>query len=106
MGRTGRARHEPVVDALPQFYPYRDEGCHIHPSCLTCPLPRCIYDEPGWYRRWLREQRDRQILQAWRRNHTTVAELARSFGVSTRTVFRVLQRARRDGGGNHTTQGG
>lgn len=23
---------------------YPDEGCAIHPSCLTCVLPRCIHD--------------------------------------------------------------
>jgi hypothetical protein len=22
----------------------KDTGCHLHPSCLQCPRPRCIYD--------------------------------------------------------------
>ena len=23
---------------------YKDDGCRIHPSCLSCPLPACIFD--------------------------------------------------------------
>jgi hypothetical protein len=25
---------------------YEDTGCEVFDSCLTCPLPRCKYDEP------------------------------------------------------------
>ncbi len=21
-----------------------DTGCHVHPTCLTCPLEQCIFD--------------------------------------------------------------
>ena len=24
----------------------QDRGCEVAPSCLTCPLPQCIYDLP------------------------------------------------------------
>jgi hypothetical protein len=24
----------------------KDKGCHLHPRCLTCPRPVCVYDEP------------------------------------------------------------
>src|SRR2546426_10940407 len=34
-------------DSLPERTGYRDDGCELHPQCLTCPLPRCRYDEPG-----------------------------------------------------------
>ena len=49
---------------LPEHTQYRDTGCDLHPSCLTCPLVRCRYDEPGGARRLLSDERDRTILQA------------------------------------------
>ncbi|HXG42135.1 MAG TPA: helix-turn-helix domain-containing protein [Dehalococcoidia bacterium] len=80
-------------DALPEHTDYRDTGCDIHPSCLSCPLPRCRYDEPGGIRALLGAYRDRQIV-ALRRQGVGIEELARRFGVSRRTVFRALEKAR------------
>ena len=76
-------------DALPEFTRYRDSGCDVSPSCLTCPLPRCRYEEPGGLRALLNKTRDKQIVDQ-RANGVPVAELATRFGVSRRTVFRVL----------------
>lgn len=76
-------------DALPEHTRYRDDGCDVHPHCLTCPLPRCRYDEPGGVRALLNAYRDRQIV-GLRRDGLTVDELARRFRISRRTVFRVL----------------
>ncbi len=87
-------RGEPLVDSLPEFYPYRDDGCEVSPSCLNCPLPKCKYDDPGWYQRERRRQREQQVLQIMARESLTVPEVARRFGVSQRTVFRILKRAR------------
>lgn len=86
-----RNAHRPRVrsDALPEFTRYRDSGCDVHPSCLTCPLPRCRYEEPGGLRALLNKTRDEQIA-AQRATGMPVAELATRFGVSRRTVFRVL----------------
>ncbi len=83
-------------DALPEHTHYRDEGCDIHPSCLTCPLPRCRYDEPGGIRALLGAYRDRMIAQM-RQQGMGIDELARRFGVSRRTVFRALEKARPQG---------
>jgi hypothetical protein len=82
------------ADALPEFTRYRDEGCDFHPSCLTCPLPRCRYDEPGGVRALLNLGRDREIFHLRRRQGLAVETLARRYGVSRRTVFRILQRGR------------
>jgi hypothetical protein len=76
-------------DALPENTHYRDDGCEVSQSCLDCPLPRCRYEEPGGLRALLNEQRDRQIIQL-REQGMPVAELADYFGVSRRTVFRVI----------------
>ena len=81
-------------DSLPEAHPYRDDGCDLAPACLRCPLPRCKYDDPGWYRREIRDDRDRQIVLLNRRESLTVPQLSSRFGVSQRTVFRVLQAAR------------
>lgn len=80
-------------DALPEHTEYRDEGCDIHPHCLTCPLPRCRYDEPGGLRAILNAHRDQQII-ALRLQGVGIEELARRFRVSRRTVFRALEKAR------------
>jgi transposase-like protein len=91
-GALRRARS----DALPENTQYVDTGCDVHPSCLTCPLVRCRYDEPGGTRRLLSEGRDRSIV-ALRRSGHGVEEIASRFGVSRRTVFRALARSRSGG---------
>jgi hypothetical protein len=89
-----RAGRRPRADSLPEFTHYRDDGCSVSPSCLTCPLPRCRYEEPGGLRAVLNEYRDRQIVEL-RRRGAPVPELAERFGVSRRTVFRVIENANR-----------
>ena len=81
------------MDTLPEHHTYTDEGCEVSPACLRCPLPQCKHDEPGWYRREQRAERDRTMLRLRSREGMTVAQLARRFGVSKRTVFRALHRA-------------
>ncbi|HZP26120.1 MAG TPA: helix-turn-helix domain-containing protein [Dehalococcoidia bacterium] len=76
-------------DALPENLLYRDDGCEVHPHCLSCPLPRCRYEEPGGLRALLNHERDLQI----RRLHAhglRADALARRFAISRRTVFRAL----------------
>jgi hypothetical protein len=80
-------------DALPEHTRYADTGCDVHPSCLTCPLVRCRYDEPGGARRIFSEERDRAIVRL-QRERVPVNVIARRFGISRRTVFRVVARAR------------
>lgn len=87
--RDRRARR----DALPEHTHYTDTGCDVHPSCLTCPLVRCRYDEPGGVRKLFSEDRDRAIVRM-QREGAHVEVIARRFGVSRRTVFRALARGR------------
>ena len=81
-------------DALPEHTNYADTGCDIHPRCLTCPLVRCRYDEPGGARKIFSEERDRSIVRLRRDHRVPIEVLARRFGISRRTVFRVLERQR------------
>ncbi len=78
------------ADALPEHAHYRDDGCDAHPACRTCPLPHRRYDEPGGLRALLNADRDQRIVEL-RLRGATVENLAERFGVSRRTVFRILR---------------
>ena len=91
----------PLIDVLPEYFPYRDDGCEVSPSCLSCPLPRCKYDydeegRKGWLQRRAREKRAQQVMGARSRGET-VSQLARRFNVSERTIHRIIKLARKDG---------
>ncbi len=77
-------------DALPEHIEYRDDGCDLFPSCLSCPLPRCRYDVPGGVRALLNQERDHQIRVLRDDAGLSVDEIAERFQVSRRTVFRAL----------------
>ena len=79
------------LDLPPEYCHYRDEGYEIHKSCLDCPLPSCVYEVPGGKQRWLKRQRNRQMAKKFISEGKEVKELAQSFGISTRTVQRVLK---------------
>src|SRR4051794_21054116 len=81
----------PRIDALPENTDYADTGCDLYPSCLRCPLPRCRYEEPGGAAAMLRTGRDASILRLAEQDGVSVEELARMFGLSRRTIFRVLR---------------
>ena len=80
------------LDLPPEFCHYRDEGCELTVSCLSCPLPACIYDQPRGRQRWLKKARDRQIARLFATSGKSIKELALEFGVSERTVQRALKK--------------
>ncbi len=79
------------LDLPPEYCRYRDEGCELAASCLSCPFPKCIYDQPGGRQRWLKTQRNREIGRLFNTEGMKVKELAVRFGVSQRTVQRILK---------------
>ena len=81
------------VDMLPERFPYRDDGCEIYPSCLSCPLPQCKYDDPGWLQREKRRERDQNIIEAVKRDGVSISEVAAQFSISQRTIFRIMRRS-------------
>ena len=86
------------LDLPPERCHYRDEGCQFAASCLNCPFPRCIYDEPGGGQHWLKRRRDREITRLFTDEGKRVKELAVNFGVSQRTVQRALRETLHKGG--------
>ena len=85
---------EAELDLPPEFCRYRDEGCELAESCLHCPFVKCIYDEPGGKQRWLKRLRAREMARLFTTEGKGIKELAVIFGVSQRTVQRVLKAAR------------
>jgi hypothetical protein len=77
-------------DLPPEFCHYRDEGCEYAESCLACPFPQCLYDEPRGRQRWLKELRNKEIKKLFT-SGWKVNELALLFGVSQRTIQRALK---------------
>jgi hypothetical protein len=72
---------------------YRDEGCGLFPSCLSCPLPRCRYDEQVEGKRPAKSLRNDEIMAQRESGDMSVAELADIFGVSKRTIQRIIRRS-------------
>jgi hypothetical protein len=84
-------------DALPEHMEYRDTGCQFAPSCVRCPLVRCRYDEPGGARKLLQGSRDETLRRRRREDRVAIEALAAEFGLSRRSVFRVLAGGRTAG---------
>jgi len=87
-------RDKTELDLPPEYCHYRDDGCEFADSCLSCPLLECVYAQPGGKHRWLKRLRDKEVLGLFTTEGKEVKELALMFGVSRRTIQRILKRAR------------
>jgi hypothetical protein len=83
--------NENEPDLPPEYCHYRDEGCEFADSCLSCPFPQCLYDEPRGRQRWLKELRNKEIARLFSGGGWGVKELALQFGLSQRMVQRALK---------------
>ena len=90
IARIGTATPEDASE----FYHYEDTGCEVSDSCLDCPLPKCRYDDPVWYQRNRRLARDFRIVRTMQQEALSIEDTAERFGITNRTVFRILQRCR------------
>ena len=68
-----------------------DRGCHLHPCCVQCPRPACVYDRPP------RAHQDAlarhlRILNALNEGRTW-DDVAAEIGVSKQTVGRAKRNA-------------
>ena len=85
---------EDAFDLPPEYCRYKDEGCELAESCLNCPFPSCIYDQPRGKQRWLKQVRDHEIRKLYERGKGS-RELGTMFGLSRRTIQRALRNADR-----------
>ena len=76
---------------MPEDEEWRDEGCELFPSCLGCPLPKCVEEEPRWRQRLATRVKDRKIAQM-KRQGKSHKEIAQALNISVRTVRRGLSR--------------
>jgi DNA-binding transcriptional ArsR family regulator len=83
---------EVLWDLLPEEFPYEDRGCELSSSCLNCPFPDCLEEEPWGKERFLKRKRAQRMLEL-KREGKTIKEIARIFEVSPRTVQRWLKAA-------------
>lgn len=81
-------------DLPPEYCHYRDEGCELADSCLHCPMPQCVYDRPRGRQRWLKKLRAKEMARLFTSKGKGTREMAEMFGVTQRTVQRVLKIAR------------
>ena len=79
-----------IWDLLPEEFPYDDRGCELFPSCLNCPFPNCIKEEPWGKEKFLKRRRAERMVEL-RGQGKSVTEIARIFEVSPRTVQRWLK---------------
>ena len=79
------------LDLPPEDCHYQDIGCEFAESCLNCPLPVCIYEEPGGKRRLLKRLRAREMARLYTAEGKEIKELALIYNISQRTVQRALK---------------
>lgn len=88
------SRHRPPpLDSLPELTRYQDDGCAVWHACLSCPLERCVYDDPGQARHAAVALRDEEIRRfhaaGWNMN-----DLVRRYQLSRRQIYRILGQRR------------
>ena len=79
-------------DTLPEHADYRDTGCALAPRCLSCSMDRCKDDEPDTASKM--RARDREIVMLRRRHGAPIDMLACTYGLTRRSIFRILGDAR------------
>lgn len=88
-------------ELLPEEFPYQDKGCELFPSCLNCPFPDCLKEEPWGKERFLKLSRAERMAEL-KGQGKSIQEIARIFEVSTRTVWRWLKAV--EATGNQTSK--
>jgi len=82
------------------FYSGGDSGCWQateklghQSSCLSCPFPKCLLDEWGDGPFKAKRRKRNEAIAKLRRKPTKTVELASMFGLSIRTIQRILVNA-------------
>jgi hypothetical protein len=91
-------------DRVPEMTQYQDEGCRFWHACLSCPFPCCVFELPGGPNRAIHAFRDGEIRRLYAAGVPAV-EIADRFGVTRRSVYRILGGVRRRGGNRQWAAG-
>jgi len=73
-----------------------DTGCQLAPSCLSCPLPECYYDNPTAYLHLVRKNipsnaKEDEVMMLLG-GGLTRQEVATLTALNIRTVYRIQAR--------------
>ncbi|MGI8549576.1 MAG: hypothetical protein ACR2PL_02095 [Dehalococcoidia bacterium] len=96
-----KGAHAMLEDDLPERTRYRDTGCEIAPSCLSCPLPRCKHDIPGGLAAQTRCRRHSEIVRHWQTG-AEIDDLARLYRLSRRSIYRAISARQPAVGSRHS----
>lgn len=66
-----------------------DNGCKYATRCLECPFDTCLYEQPGGKAHFLKSRRNNEIIRLAREGKTT-NEISQKFGMSRRSIQRIL----------------
>ena len=77
------------IDTFAENASHPDTGCEASKSCLACPLPRCLHDRP-----YVNRLQERNAAMLKDRQSMMLIEVAKKWGVATRTAFRAIERAK------------
>jgi hypothetical protein len=90
LGREQMMESKVMWDLLPEEFPYEDKGCELFPSCLNCPFPNCLEEEPWGKEKFLKLRRAERMMEL-KQEGKSIGEIARIFELSSRTVQRWLK---------------
>lgn len=80
---------ETAPPTLLEYEYYPDNGCEVAPSCLNCPLPKCVEDVPKGKFYWKKNEQVKEITKLFCEGRNT-KEIASLLNISYRTVIRAL----------------
>ena len=84
---------------------WRDTGCRFHPSCLTCPLPRCVYEDGAMpSERQLAKRRRIEAVKPMVLAGKTPVQVMRELGLSYQTAYDAVALALKELGAKGETR--
>ena len=82
-------------DMYPEFLvgkgPYQDRGCSVITTCIGCPLPQCLLDQPPGYQRQARNEGIYLLFE----EQVPLRQIEVEYNISSRTVQRIKEQWRK-----------
>lgn len=86
---------DPARPGLSHMTDYPDTGCDAAPSCLSCPLPRCVFDVTRAEREGDRLADRAAQIRTMRAKGMTTAQICSALNITKSMMFRDLRRGAR-----------